>query len=149
MPWQWPCRINIKGCAWNSLSLTTSTSQPEWVLPLSLFRTSTSVLLLGNSSQQSGAREPETKAVIENLIMKQDFSLSVALDGGSLLVTYPYDKPVQTGIAFVFLRLLCQMVCLNWLALLKLKQMGLLHSATKSGKRTLTVCPSRLKYTLR
>ncbi|KAL8198996.1 UNVERIFIED_CONTAM: hypothetical protein K2H54_031412 [Gekko kuhli] len=49
-----------------------------------------------NSSQQSGAREPETKAIIENLIMKQDFSLSIALDGGSLLVTYPYDKPVQT-----------------------------------------------------
>lgn len=34
---------------------------------------------------------------MENLILKQDFSLSVALDGGSLLVTYPYDKPVQTG----------------------------------------------------
>ncbi|XP_048374644.1 carboxypeptidase D [Sphaerodactylus townsendi] len=49
-----------------------------------------------NSSQQSGVREPETKAIIENLILKQDFSLSVALDGGSLLVTYPYDKPVQT-----------------------------------------------------
>uniref|UniRef100_A0A669PJP7 Carboxypeptidase D n=1 Tax=Phasianus colchicus TaxID=9054 RepID=A0A669PJP7_PHACC len=43
----------------------------------------------------TGTQEPETKA-IENLILKQDFSLSVALDGGSLLVTYPYDKPVQT-----------------------------------------------------
>jgi hypothetical protein len=31
------------------------------------------------------------------LIQKQDFSLSIALDGGSVLVTYPYDKPVQTG----------------------------------------------------
>lgn len=43
------------------------------------------------------ASQPETKAIIENLIQKQDFSLSVALDGGSVLVTYPYDKPVQTG----------------------------------------------------
>ncbi|XP_075024719.1 carboxypeptidase D [Calonectris borealis] len=49
-----------------------------------------------NYSRYSGTREPETKAIIENLILKQDFSLSVALDGGSLLVTYPYDKPVQT-----------------------------------------------------
>ncbi|XP_031447494.1 carboxypeptidase D isoform X1 [Phasianus colchicus] len=49
----------------------------------------------GNYSRYSGTQEPETKA-IENLILKQDFSLSVALDGGSLLVTYPYDKPVQT-----------------------------------------------------
>ncbi|KAG8122570.1 hypothetical protein E2320_018054 [Naja naja] len=48
------------------------------------------------ASNSSGAREPETKAIMENLIQKQDFSLSVALDGGSLLVTYPYDKPVQT-----------------------------------------------------
>ncbi|XP_036762146.2 carboxypeptidase D [Manis pentadactyla] len=44
----------------------------------------------------SNASQPETKAIIENLIQKQDFSLSVALDGGSVLVTYPYDKPVQT-----------------------------------------------------
>lgn len=51
----------------------------------------------GNYSRYSGTREPETKAIIENLILKQDFSLSVALDGGSLLVTYPYDKPAQTG----------------------------------------------------
>lgn len=49
-----------------------------------------------NSSKHFSAREPETRAIIENLIEKQDFSLSVALDGGSLLVTYPYDKPVQT-----------------------------------------------------
>nr|XP_028564224.1 carboxypeptidase D [Podarcis muralis] len=48
------------------------------------------------TSNSSGAREPETKAIMDNLILKQDFSLSVALDGGSLLVTYPYDKPVQT-----------------------------------------------------
>lgn len=51
----------------------------------------------GNYSRYSGTREPETKAIIDNLILKRDFSLSVALDGGSLLVTYPYDKPVQTG----------------------------------------------------
>ncbi|XP_028615164.1 carboxypeptidase D [Grammomys surdaster] len=44
----------------------------------------------------SNASQPETKAIIENLIQKQDFSLSIALDGGSVLVTYPYDKPVQT-----------------------------------------------------
>uniref|UniRef100_A0A2K6ULW3 Carboxypeptidase D n=1 Tax=Saimiri boliviensis boliviensis TaxID=39432 RepID=A0A2K6ULW3_SAIBB len=44
----------------------------------------------------NNASQPETKAIIENLIQKQDFSLSVALDGGSVLVTYPYDKPVQT-----------------------------------------------------
>ncbi|OXB73345.1 UNVERIFIED_CONTAM: hypothetical protein H355_016999 [Colinus virginianus] len=50
-----------------------------------------------NYSRYSGTREPETKAIIENLILKHDFSLSVALDGGSLLVTYPYDKPTQTG----------------------------------------------------
>ncbi|XP_013918052.1 PREDICTED: carboxypeptidase D [Thamnophis sirtalis] len=48
------------------------------------------------ASNSSVAREPETKAIMENLIQKRDFSLSVALDGGSLLVTYPYDKPVQT-----------------------------------------------------
>ncbi|KAJ1071639.1 hypothetical protein K5549_001931 [Capra hircus] len=46
----------------------------------------------------SNASQPETKAIIENLIQKQDFSLSVALDGGSVLVTYPYDKPVQTAV---------------------------------------------------
>lgn len=44
----------------------------------------------------NNASQLETKAIIENLIQKQDFSLSVALDGGSVLVTYPYDKPVQT-----------------------------------------------------
>uniref|UniRef100_A0A8B9J038 Carboxypeptidase D n=3 Tax=Amazona TaxID=12929 RepID=A0A8B9J038_9PSIT len=41
--------------------------------------------------------KPETKAIMENLILKQDFSLSVALDGGSLLVTYPYDNPSLTA----------------------------------------------------
>lgn len=51
------------------------------------------------------ASQPETKAIIENLIQKQDFSLSVALDGGSVLVTYPYDKPVQTGMQSVTLHI--------------------------------------------
>lgn len=32
-----------------------------------------------------------------NFIQSNDFSLSVALDGGALVVTYPYNKPVQTG----------------------------------------------------
>ncbi|KAF2980188.1 hypothetical protein EK904_000002 [Melospiza melodia maxima] len=49
-----------------------------------------------NYTRYSAAREPETKAIVENLILKHDFSLSVALDGGSLLVTYPYDKPTQS-----------------------------------------------------
>uniref|UniRef100_A0A803VV63 Carboxypeptidase D n=1 Tax=Ficedula albicollis TaxID=59894 RepID=A0A803VV63_FICAL len=44
----------------------------------------------------TAGREPETKAIMENLILNHDFSLSVALDGGSLLVTYPYDKPTQS-----------------------------------------------------
>nr|XP_033777594.1 carboxypeptidase D [Geotrypetes seraphini] len=50
----------------------------------------------GNSSGFVGGRQKETQAIIEKLIQKGDFSLSVALDGGSVLVTYPYDKPVQT-----------------------------------------------------
>lgn len=49
----------------------------------------------GNSSQHSMEPEPETKAMM-NFIQSKDFSLSVALDGGALVVTYPYDKPVQT-----------------------------------------------------
>lgn len=53
---------------------------------------------IGNYTRYSAAREPETKAIVENLILKHDFSLSVALDGGSLLVTYPYDKPTQSGV---------------------------------------------------
>uniref|UniRef100_A0A674EEX8 Carboxypeptidase D n=1 Tax=Salmo trutta TaxID=8032 RepID=A0A674EEX8_SALTR len=36
----------------------------------------------------------ETRAVMD-LILERGFTLSVALDGGSLLATYPYDKPVQ------------------------------------------------------
>uniref|UniRef100_A0A671KXV9 Carboxypeptidase D-like n=1 Tax=Sinocyclocheilus anshuiensis TaxID=1608454 RepID=A0A671KXV9_9TELE len=39
--------------------------------------------------------QPETRAVMD-LIQERGFTLSVALDGGSVLVTYPYDKPVQS-----------------------------------------------------
>ncbi|KAG9332180.1 hypothetical protein JZ751_015716 [Albula glossodonta] len=38
--------------------------------------------------------QPETEAVMK-LIQTKGFTLSVALDGGSLLATYPYNKPVQ------------------------------------------------------
>ncbi|XP_030634505.1 carboxypeptidase D isoform X1 [Chanos chanos] len=48
----------------------------------------------GNASQRSANPQPETRAVMD-LILEKGYSLSVALDGGSLLVTYPYDKPVQ------------------------------------------------------
>uniref|UniRef100_A0A8C6SD53 Carboxypeptidase D, a n=1 Tax=Neogobius melanostomus TaxID=47308 RepID=A0A8C6SD53_9GOBI len=39
--------------------------------------------------------QPETRAIMD-LIQEKGYSLSVALDGGSLVATYPYDKPVQT-----------------------------------------------------
>ncbi|KAM8976149.1 carboxypeptidase D [Pelodytes ibericus] len=51
---------------------------------------------ISNSSGPVGDREKETNALIDGLILKQDFTLSVVLDGGSLLVTYPYDNPVHT-----------------------------------------------------
>ncbi|OCT91125.1 hypothetical protein XELAEV_18014180mg [Xenopus laevis] len=51
---------------------------------------------ISNSSGPVGEREKETNAIIDGLIMKQDFTLSVVLDGGSMLVTYPYDNPVHT-----------------------------------------------------
>lgn len=35
------------------------------------------------------------------LILDKSYTLSVALDGGSLVVTYPYDKPVQSGNATI------------------------------------------------
>uniref|UniRef100_H3CJ35 Carboxypeptidase D n=1 Tax=Tetraodon nigroviridis TaxID=99883 RepID=H3CJ35_TETNG len=49
----------------------------------------------GNASQRAAAMQPETKAMMD-LILEKDFTLSVALDGGSLVATYPYDKPVQS-----------------------------------------------------
>ncbi|XP_051521025.1 carboxypeptidase D-like [Myxocyprinus asiaticus] len=48
-----------------------------------------------NASQPAVEPQPETHAVMD-LIQERGFTLSVALDGGSLLVTYPYDKPVQS-----------------------------------------------------
>ncbi|RXN14352.1 carboxypeptidase D-like protein [Labeo rohita] len=45
----------------------------------------------GNASAQ-----PETRSVMD-LIYGGGFSLSVVLEGGSLLATYPYDKPNQHG----------------------------------------------------
>lgn len=32
-----------------------------------------------------------------DLILDKSYTISVALDGGALVVTYPYDKPVQSG----------------------------------------------------
>uniref|UniRef100_A0A8D2LHK5 Carboxypeptidase D n=1 Tax=Varanus komodoensis TaxID=61221 RepID=A0A8D2LHK5_VARKO len=69
-----------------------SARRPGWAVP----DLPSVVLHAGYRGNSSGSREPETKAIMENLMQKQDFTLSVALDGGSLLVTYPYDRPVQT-----------------------------------------------------
>uniref|UniRef100_A0A672JK26 Peptidase M14 domain-containing protein n=1 Tax=Salarias fasciatus TaxID=181472 RepID=A0A672JK26_SALFA len=49
----------------------------------------------GNASQRKEEPQPETRAMM-NFILNRPFTLSVALDGGSLVATYPYDKPVQT-----------------------------------------------------
>ncbi|XP_037533421.1 carboxypeptidase D [Nematolebias whitei] len=49
----------------------------------------------GNESHRMGEPQPETRAMM-NFIQNGDFTLSVTLDGGALVVTYPYDKPVQT-----------------------------------------------------
>lgn len=54
---------------------------------------------IGNASQRSAEAQPETRAVMD-LIQEKGFTLSVALDGGSVLVTYPYDKPVQPGLVY-------------------------------------------------
>ena len=54
----------------------------------------------GNASQRSAEPQPETRAVMD-LIQEKGYTLSVALDGGSVLVTYPYDKPVQPGVFYV------------------------------------------------
>uniref|UniRef100_A0A8C2Z2K4 Carboxypeptidase D n=1 Tax=Cyclopterus lumpus TaxID=8103 RepID=A0A8C2Z2K4_CYCLU len=48
----------------------------------------------GNASQRVVEAQPETRAMMD-LILDKSYSLSVALDGGSLVATYPYDKPVQ------------------------------------------------------
>lgn len=44
--------------------------------------------------------QPETRAMMD-LILDRGYTLSVALDGGSLVATYPYDKPVQSGNAII------------------------------------------------
>uniref|UniRef100_UPI0037E9B593 carboxypeptidase D isoform X2 n=1 Tax=Semicossyphus pulcher TaxID=241346 RepID=UPI0037E9B593 len=49
----------------------------------------------GNASQRVVEAQPETRAMMD-LIIDKGYTLSVALDGGSLVATYPYDKPVQT-----------------------------------------------------
>jgi hypothetical protein len=53
-------------------------------------------LTSGNASQRVVEAQPETRAVMK-LILERGQTLSVSLDGGALLATYPYDKPVQTG----------------------------------------------------
>ncbi|MFT7803295.1 carboxypeptidase D [Arapaima gigas] len=50
----------------------------------------------GNASKRLTKAQPETLAIMA-LILQKGFTLSVALDGGSVLVTYPYSKPVQPG----------------------------------------------------
>ncbi|XP_029026026.1 carboxypeptidase D isoform X2 [Betta splendens] len=49
----------------------------------------------GNASQRLLEPQPETRAMMD-LILDKSYTLSVALDGGGLVVTYPYDKPVQS-----------------------------------------------------
>lgn len=55
-----------------------------------------SFLFPGNASQRVVEAQPETRAMMD-LILDKSFTLSVALDGGALVATYPYDKPVQPG----------------------------------------------------
>lgn len=50
----------------------------------------------GNASEHVLKAQPETKAMME-LILEKGYTLSVALDGGALVATYPYDRPVQPG----------------------------------------------------
>ncbi|KAG8002060.1 Carboxypeptidase D [Nibea albiflora] len=49
----------------------------------------------GNASHRVVETQPETRAMMD-LILEKSYTLSVALDGGSLVATYPYDKPVQS-----------------------------------------------------
>ncbi len=101
-PWQWLLR-------WDWVQILphislTCVSMPAfhclvytgWLTIYSMCRS------VGNASQGAAEPQPETRAVID-LIQERDFTLSVALDGGSVLVTYPYDKPVQPGMFwFIF-----------------------------------------------
>ncbi|KAL3057288.1 hypothetical protein OYC64_007716 [Pagothenia borchgrevinki] len=49
----------------------------------------------GNASQRVVEAQPESRAMMD-MILDKSYTLSVALDGGSLVATYPYDKPVQS-----------------------------------------------------
>uniref|UniRef100_A0A665UQD4 Peptidase M14 domain-containing protein n=1 Tax=Echeneis naucrates TaxID=173247 RepID=A0A665UQD4_ECHNA len=49
----------------------------------------------GNASQRVVEAQPETRAMMD-MILDKGYTLSVALDGGALVATYPYDKPVQS-----------------------------------------------------
>ncbi|XP_034081543.1 carboxypeptidase D [Gymnodraco acuticeps] len=49
----------------------------------------------GNASQRMVEAQPESRAMMD-MILDKSYTLSVALDGGSLVATYPYDKPVQS-----------------------------------------------------
>lgn len=76
---------------------------------------------VGNASQRAADLQPETRAVMD-LIQERGFSLSVALDGGSVLVTYPYDKPVQSGmfwliLCFMKLHIYCICVLIRFISL--------------------------------
>ncbi|XP_054650136.1 carboxypeptidase D isoform X2 [Dunckerocampus dactyliophorus] len=50
---------------------------------------------IGNASQRVVEPQPETRTMMD-MILDNGYTLSVALDGGSLVATYPYDKPVQS-----------------------------------------------------
>lgn len=65
---------------------------------------------VGNASQRAAEPQPETRAVMD-LIQERGFTLSVALDGGSVLVTYPYDKPVQSGMFWLILCFMKLHIC--------------------------------------
>ena len=62
-----------------------------------------------------------------NFILKKDFTLSVSLDGGSLVATYPYDKPVQTGNNTVLQTTFYLNIFLTRLALIAYLQINILR----------------------
>ncbi|XP_077578171.1 carboxypeptidase D [Stigmatopora nigra] len=49
----------------------------------------------GNTSQHVVDPQPETRAMMD-MVLDKSYTLSVALESGSLVATYPYDKPVQS-----------------------------------------------------
>lgn len=52
--------------------------------------------VLGGNRSGSSAVDPETRALM-GLIQEGGFTLSVSLDGGSVLATYSYDGPPNPG----------------------------------------------------